>query len=186
MSAMGAETLSADREYDLAVPPEEREVDVTGTSELAPVSRQFARDQSTVRWFIVVMEYAIVASLMLVAAVALVSTMAGFIHSIVSEGATVAAAADAVDGILLVIILIDIMFTVFGHLRRPAIDVRQFLAIGIVAGVRAILSASVHFATASKQDVGDLLELGGGVATVLVLLVGLWLLRLSRHPEASE
>ena len=86
---------------------------------------------SVIRWLIIAIEYAIVASLMLVAAIVLVRSLVNFLDdwnvfpkSIVS----------VIDGILVVIILLDIAHTVFGHLRASVFPVRPFLIIGILAG----------------------------------------------------
>jgi uncharacterized membrane protein (DUF373 family) len=94
----------------------------------------------------------------------------------------------AIDGILVVIILLDIAHTVFGHLRASLFPVRPFLVIGILAGVRDILSSSAHLtlSTSLKQSNFDdtLVSLGVGVGVVVFLLLGLFILRFSeQHDE---
>jgi len=90
---------------------------------------------------IIGVEYAIVASLLLVAGIVLVRTVVSFLR----YGSNFAeAVVSAIDGILVVIIILDIAYTVFGHLRSSTFPVRPFLVIGILAGVREILSASAH------------------------------------------
>ncbi len=140
-----------------------------------------------VRWVILGIEYAIVASLLLVAGIVLVRTVAGFLHYWSGFPQTVIS---AVDGILVVIILLDIAHTVFGHLRATVFPVRPFLVIGILAGVRDILSASAHLTLSGPLTQRDfrntLISLGVGVGVVVFLLLGLLILRFSGHVDDDE
>jgi len=136
---------------------------------------------------IIVIEYAIVASLLVVAGIVLVRTVSSFLrfgHDF--PGAVVA----AIDGILVVIILLDIAHTVFGHLRSSIFPVRPFLVIGILAGVREILSASAHltlnFPLSQDDFQNTLLTLAVGVGVVVFLLLGLLILRYSGHEDGDE
>lgn len=118
-------------------------------------------------------EYAIVASLLLIGGVTLVRTLVSFFKGW-SEFPTTAV--DAVDGVLLVIIILDVVHTILGHLRSWVFAVRPFLVIGILAGVREILSASVHLSL--RGELGSsfeesLIALGAGVGVVIVLTAGL-------------
>jgi uncharacterized membrane protein (DUF373 family) len=142
---------------------------------------------TVIRWLIVSIEYAIVASLMLVASIVLVRSLINFLshwnqfpQSVVS----------AIDGILVVIILLDIAHTVFGHLRASVFPVRPFLIIGILAGVRDILSSSAHLAlsgTLSTSDFRDtMISLGVGVGVVVILLLGLLILRFATLPGDDD
>lgn len=137
-----------------------------------------------VRWSIVAIEYAIVASLVLVAGIVLVRTIVDFLSH---WGAFPQSVVAAIDGILVVIILLDIAHTVFGHLRSSVFPVRPFLVIGILAGVRDILSASAHLTLSSslaQANFNDtLISLGVGVGVVVFLLLGLLVLRFSEHTE---
>src|SRR5487761_1930852 len=85
------------------------------------------------QWFIVIMEFAIVISLLIVGAVVLVHTLITFLRG---NGVFSLAVVEAIDGILVVIIVLDIAHTVFSRLRSSAFPVRPFLEIGILAGVR--------------------------------------------------
>ncbi len=137
-----------------------------------------------VRWVIIVIEYAIVASLLLVAGIVLVRTVETFLDHWGGFPQTVVG---AIDGILVVIILLDIAHTVFGHLRTTVFPIRPFLVIGILAGVRDILSASAHLTLSSplsQRDFTDtLISLGVGVGVVVFLLLGLLILRFSGHVD---
>jgi uncharacterized membrane protein (DUF373 family) len=139
-----------------------------------------------VRWVIVGIEYAIVASLLLVAGVVLVRTVVDFFNNWSQFPQTVVS---AIDGILVVIILLDIAHTVFGKLRSSLFPIRPFLVIGILAGVRDILSTSAHLtlSTSLKQtNFNDtLISLGVGVGVVVFLLLGLFILRFSDEGEGG-
>jgi uncharacterized membrane protein (DUF373 family) len=133
-----------------------------------------------------IIEYAIVASLLLVAGVVLVRTVVNFLSQWSGYPQTVVS---AIDGILVVVILIDIAHTVYGHMRTSVIPVRPFLIIGMLAGVRDILSASAHLTltrlTTSNLD-NTLIELGVGVGVVVFLLLGLFILRFSNYDDEDN
>ncbi|MGA3354339.1 MAG: phosphate-starvation-inducible PsiE family protein [Acidimicrobiales bacterium] len=136
-----------------------------------------------VRWAIVAIEYAIVSSLLLVAGIVLVRTIISFLSHWSAFPQTVVG---AIDGILVVVILLDIAHTVFGHLRSSVFPVRPFLVIGILAGVRDILSASAHLTLTSLSTTNlydTLISLGVGVGVVVFLLVGLLVLGFSGHND---
>jgi hypothetical protein len=136
-----------------------------------------AAADGVVRWVIMLVEYAIVASLLVVGGIVLVRTIYTFATHTNGFPETVVG---AIDGILVVIIILDIAHTVFGHLRATVFPVRPFLVIGILAGVRDILSSSAHFALShlSQTDFKDtLIALAVGVGVVVFLLLGLLILR---------
>jgi uncharacterized membrane protein (DUF373 family) len=140
------------------------------------------RADSIVRWIIIGVEYAIVASLLLVAGVVLVHSVDTFLrYGQNFSGAVV----EAIDGILVVIITLDIAHTVFGHLRTSVFPVKPFIVIGILAGVRDILSASARLTLTSsltqREFYDTLISLGVGVGVVVFLLLGLLILRFSGH-----
>jgi len=135
---------------------------------------------------IVAIEYAIVVSLLIVAGIVLVRTVVNFLDQWTAFPGTVVG---AIDGILVVIILLDIVHTVFRHLRSWTFAVRPFLIIGILAGVRDILSASAHLTLSTHLSISDfhdtLIGLGVGVGVVVFLLLGLLLLRFSGHNDEA-
>jgi uncharacterized membrane protein (DUF373 family) len=139
-----------------------------------------------IKWFLVAIEYAIIVSLLLVASIVLVRTVATFLDNWTTYPQSVVS---AIDGILVVIILLDIAHTVFGHLRTSVFPVKPFLVIGILAGVRDILSASAHLTlSASLPETGfrdTLISLGVGVGVVVFLLLGLLILRFSSINDES-
>lgn len=139
------------------------------------------------RWVIIAVEYAIVASLLLVAGIVLVRTVVSFLR----YGSSFPdAVVSSIDGILVVIIILDIAHTVFGHLRSSTFPVRPFLVIGILAGVRDILSASAHLTLSGpvtqRSFYDTLISLGVGVGVVVFLLLGLLILRFSGHVDDDQ
>jgi uncharacterized membrane protein (DUF373 family) len=142
---------------------------------------------SAITWVIVAIEYAVVISLLMVAGVVLVRTVIDFFQQ---WSAFPDSVVGAIDGILVVIILLDIAHTVFGHLRSWAFTVRPFLVIGILAGVRDILSASAHLTLAAHLTTSNfketLIELAVGVGVVVFLLTGLLILGLSGHSDQTD
>jgi uncharacterized membrane protein (DUF373 family) len=139
-----------------------------------------------ITWVMVAIEYAIVISLLLVAGIVLVRTVVDFLDQWSGFPGTVVS---AIDGILVVIILLDIVHTVFRHIRSWTFDVRPFLVIGILAGVRDILSSSAHLTLSTHLTTSDfndtLIALGVGVGVVVFLLFGLLVLRISGHSDES-
>ncbi|MHB1088910.1 MAG: hypothetical protein ACYC19_09145 [Acidimicrobiales bacterium] len=137
------------------------------------------------RTFIVVIEYAIVASLLVVAADVLVRTLIDFFRG---SGPLAQLVVAAIDGILVVIILLDVAHTVYGNLRVFVFRVRPFLIIGVLAGIRDILSASARLSLSgslSRVEFNDtLLSLAMGVGVVFFLLLGLVILKMSQHDES--
>jgi uncharacterized membrane protein (DUF373 family) len=140
------------------------------------------RADPIVRWIIIGIEYAIVASLLLVAGVVLVHSVDTFLR----YGQNFSyAVVQAIDGILVVIITLDIAHTVFGHLRSSVFPVKPFIIVGILAGVRDILSASARLtltgSLTQREFYDTLISLGVGVGVVVFLLLGLLILRFSGH-----
>jgi uncharacterized membrane protein (DUF373 family) len=132
--------------------------------------------------FLVVLEYAIVISLLLIAAAVLGRTVVSFFRQWGGFPETVV---EAIDGILVVVILLDIAHTVLAHLRTSTFPVRPFLVIGILAGVRDILSASARLTFGSSLRGSNfthtLISLSLGVGVVVLLSISLLLLGISRR-----
>lgn len=178
----GQEDLAADLAEDGDAPAPE--VDGAGVPQRPGASPSThphdLRGDTLVRASIIVLEYAIVAALLVVSAIVLVRTVERFVTSTSGFPASVV---PAVDGILAVIILLDIVHTVFRHLRSADFPVRPFIVIGILAGVRGILSASAHMTIvdnlSSTRFSQNVVELGVGVGVVIVLIFGL--IALDRH-----
>ncbi|MBU6514809.1 MAG: phosphate-starvation-inducible PsiE family protein [Acidobacteriota bacterium] len=135
-----------------------------------------------VQGLLATLEYAIIVSLLIVAAAVLGRTVYTFFQQWSSFPETVVA---AIDGVLVVVILLDIAHTVLAHLRSSSFPVRPFLVIGILAGVRDILSASARLTFGSTlQGVNfdhALISLALGVGVVVMLSASLLLMRFSQR-----
>jgi len=149
--------------------------------------RVSVQTDTLLRWIILGIEYAIVSSLLLVSGVVLVRTVVSFFHY---DRDFPNAVVGAIDGILVVIIILDIAHTVFGHLRSSAFPVRPFLIIGILAGVRDILSSSAHLTLSGplsqREFYNTLISLAVGVGVVIFLLLGLLILHFSGPMNADD
>lgn len=144
--------------------------------ETAPALERF------VQRFLLLLEYAIVVSLLLIAAVVLGRTVVTFFAQWGGFPETVV---QAIDSVLVVVILLDIAHTILGHLRSSTFPVRPLLVIGILAGVRDILSASARltFGTSlhGTNFTNALISLSLGVGVVVALSLSLLLLRVGRR-----
>ncbi len=135
-----------------------------------------------VQGLLAALEYAIVVSLLIIAVAVLGRTIYTFFHQWGSFPETVGA---AIDGVLVVVILLDIAHTVLAHLRSSTFPVRPFLVIGILAGVRDILSASARLTFGSSMQGINfnhaLISLALGVGVVVMLSASLVLMRFSQR-----
>lgn len=133
---------------------------------------------------IVGLEYGVVLALWALSAVILIHSVVQFVqHRAGFPELTI----QAIDGVLVVIIVLDIAYTVLGQLRSAVIPVRPFLYIGILAGVRDILSASAHLSFGGPLSNRDydhtLVALGVGLGVVFILVLGLFILDRSGHQD---
>jgi uncharacterized membrane protein (DUF373 family) len=127
------------------------------------------------------LQYGVAIVLLVLAVVVLVRSFVDFISSPSGYPQTLVS---AVDGVLVVIILVDIMRTVLTHLEGWGFPFRPFLVIGIIAAVRDILAVSTRL-TLSSGNVSaggasipqSLFELGTSAGVVLILALALLLTR---------
>ena len=156
------------------------------TEEHADTESRVAPGDALFKSLIVLVEYAIVASLLAVASDVLVRSVVTFFRA---SGPLPPAVVAAIDGILVVIILLDIAHTVFGNLRAFVFPVRPFLIIGVLAGVRDILSASARLSLSSSLTPSTfndtIIALALGVGVVIFLLCGLVILNYSKHADGQ-
>ncbi len=133
------------------------------------------------------LQAAVAVALFVVGGVVLVRTLIDFLDS---PGNYPASIVSALDGILVVVIVVDILHTVLTHLRSATFPVRPFLIIGMLAGVRDILSASARLTLTGREGntsfSQSIIELGIGVGVVVALLVGLLLLRAAAEPGSND
>lgn len=120
-------------------------------------------------------QYGVAAVLVVLAVVVLVRS---FVDFLASPGGYPQTLVSAVDGVLVVIILVDILRTVLTHLEGWGFPFRPFLVIGIIAAVRDILAVSTRLTLSSGGSTSQsLLELATSAAVVLVLAIALLLTR---------
>jgi uncharacterized membrane protein (DUF373 family) len=134
-----------------------------------------------VRVLVDLLQYAIALVLLVLAGVVLVRSFIDFLDS---PGGYPQTLISAVDGVLVVIILLDILRTVLTHLEGWEFPFRPFLVIGIIAAVRDILAVSTRLTLSSGGSAlgggsvpQSLIELGTSAGVVLILAVALWLTR---------
>jgi uncharacterized membrane protein (DUF373 family) len=137
------------------------------------------RQRGPLRAAVDVVQAAVAVVLILLAAIVLVRSFIDFIDSPAGYPQTLIS---AVDGVLVVIILLDILRTVLTHLDGWGFPFRPFLVIGIIAAVREILAVSTRLTLSSSSSSSSavtqsLFLLGVSAGVVLVLAVALWITR---------
>jgi uncharacterized membrane protein (DUF373 family) len=139
------------------------------------------RRGTPLRALIDVVQYGVAIVLLVLAVVVLVKSVIDFTTSLKTYQT---ALISAVDAVLVVIILVDIMRTVLTHLEGWGFPFRPFLVIGIIAAVRDILAVSTRLTfSAGPAPAGSptvtqsLFELGTNAGVILVLAVALYLTR---------
>src|ERR1700692_1808243 len=142
------------------------------------------RRGTPLRIFIDLIQYGVAVVLLLLAAVVLVRSFITFVTSPNAAAPNYTQSLiSAIDGVLVVIILVDIMRTVLTHLEGWGFPFRPFLVIGRLAAVRDILAVSTRLTLSSGSTTGatpitqSLLELGTNAAVILVLAVALFMTR---------
>jgi uncharacterized membrane protein (DUF373 family) len=142
------------------------------------------RRGTPLRIFIDLVQYGVAIVLLVLAAVVLVRSFITFVTSLNAAAPDYTLSLiSAIDGVLVVIILVDIMRTVLTHLEGWGFPFRPFLVIGIIAAVRDILAVSTRLtlssgATTKGASISQsLVELGTNAGVILVLAVALFLTR---------
>ena len=122
-------------------------------------------------------------ALVLVALLLLYSSMYDLKEAVqLGAKAIEAQAIDILNLVLLVMMTMEIVYTVAVSLESHTLKAEPFLIIGIIAGIRRML---VITATSTKQEENPgqvhnmLVELGLIAATVVALAVAIWILRYS-------
>ena len=125
------------------------------------------------RWLSIV----IAAFLILAAVVALSEAGWRLITGMLHDGADLKAVVTAVDHLLLVLMLVEILHTVRQSIEARELQAEPFLIVGLIATVRRILLVTLMSSDASMTPQGvehnfthNMIELGvlGGLTTVLV------------------
>ena len=88
---------------------------------------------------------------------------------------------DVVNGVLFVVIVLELLRTVLAHFEDPTFHLKPFLIIGIISVVRHILTVGAELSIAEEEG-GSLfhrsdIELGINALVVVALVIGLVLVR---------
>ena len=130
--------------------------------------------------------YLVIAALLVLAGMALYKTGADLFHPHVSVAERVI---NGLNGVLFVVIVLELMSTVVAHFEHAGFQLEPFLIIGIISGVRHILTVGARLSLAEKLTGTDFrqsqIELGVEAAVVLGLGLALFLVRL-RSSKVSE
>jgi uncharacterized membrane protein (DUF373 family) len=91
------------------------------------------------------------------------------------------------NDLLLVIILLELFRTVIRFLQTEILDLEPYLAVGIIACTRRVLTASAELshlpAMTDTQFYQYLMDVGLNVTVIMVLVVGVFLIR--KRPVSS-
>lgn len=131
--------------------------------------------------------YLVALVLLCIAAVVLVRTVADFATASQPFAQRVTG---ATNGVLFVIIVMEILRTVVSHFQEGGFQLMPFLVIGIISAVRHILTVGAQLSLGgSEGSTGAFrrteVELGVNAAVVLALVVGLVLVRRSDGGHAG-
>ena len=123
--------------------------------------------------------YLVIAALLVLAGMALYKTAIDLFHPDVSLANRVI---NGLNGVLFVVIVLELMTTVVAHFEHSGFQLEPFLIIGIISGVRHILTVGARLSLAEKLTGTDFrqsqIELGVEAAVVLGLGIALFLVRL--------
>jgi uncharacterized membrane protein (DUF373 family) len=131
--------------------------------------------------------YVVIAGLVLMAALALYQTGQELFARHIDLGNRVI---DGLNGILFVVIVLELMSTVVAHFEHAGFQLQPFLIIGIISGVRHILTVGARLSLARELSGPAFrqsqIELGVEGGLVLALAFALFLIRLREAPQAGE
>ena len=108
----------------------------------------------------------------------------------IGDLATQAMVLDLLDRSLLILMFVELLYTVQVSFRSHSLKPEPFLVVGLIAAVRRILVVTAEFAhMMEKSDAvfhRAMLEVGLLTGMVLALVVGLWLLRRTPANESES
>jgi len=138
-------------------------------------------ERETPRWLLnslTLTEDAVYLGVALVLIGVAVAALYNTVHDLVSSGSTFAQTVTAgVNGVLFVVIVLEIFRTVLAHLEGGGFQLRPFLIIGIISAVRHILLVgAVAVSNENSKFNHAQIELGVNAGVTLVLVVALVLL----------
>ncbi len=140
--------------------------------------------------------YLSVGLLLVVAAVLVLFQAGAALWNGIATGKTASSVLPALDQLLLVLMLVEILHTVRISIRTQKLTMAPFLIVGLIASIRRVLVITMQAAAAKLADSGgtgaaddpiafrnSMIELG-----VLALLISVFVLSIARvgHIESSE
>ncbi len=132
-------------------------------------------------------QFSVASVLLLVGAVALVESVYSFIES---NGPFTTRITDVTNGILFVIIILEILTTVVTHFEEGGFQLKPFLIIGIISAVRHILSVGAQESLVTSETSVAFrraqTSLGVNAGVVLALVLGLILVRKTDLEDNEE
>jgi uncharacterized membrane protein (DUF373 family) len=124
------------------------------------------------------MHLAVAAFLVAIGAIVLVHSILDFFRSDQPFATRVTA---GVNGVLFVIIVMEILRTVLAHFDDAGLQLKPFLIIGIISAVRHLLTVGAQASLGAHVETGEFrrtqTELGVNAAVVVALVIGLVLIR---------
>jgi len=123
-------------------------------------------------------------ALLLVAVLLLYSSVSDLNEAVHHGGEIQDKAVEILNTVLLVMMIMEIVYTVAITLQSHTLDAEPFLIIGVIAGIRRMLvitATSTQLEAQSGQFHNMLVELGLLAATVVALAGAIWILRYSTH-----
>jgi uncharacterized membrane protein (DUF373 family) len=125
----------------------------------------------------VVVHYLVAGLLLAIAAIVLFRTVT---HLIENRDAFAVQVTDGMNDLLLVIILMELLRTVVGHLETADFQLRPFMIIGIISAVRHILAVGARLTLSEEASAEQFrrsqIELGLSSGVVLALALSFFLI----------
>ena len=129
-------------------------------------------------WVEDALQYLVAVALMVVAGAVLVHTVADLFKKHRTFAATIP---DVINSVLFVVIVIELFGTVISHFRSGQFQLRPFLIIGIISGVRHILTVGAQSTFGGKPEQAvdnrefahSMIEFGVNVGIVIGLVIAL-------------
>lgn len=91
-----------------------------------------------------------------------------------------------IDDVMLMLIILELLWPVLRFLRKEPFSLSPFIYVGIISGVRRILSIEAAASIEHARDYYQLAEIGVSVGVVLILAITLVLYERSRKDSAFE
>ncbi|MEA2592999.1 MAG: hypothetical protein QOD62_2830 [Actinomycetota bacterium] len=152
-----------------------------------PASKQLRRPMAFINLTEDLVHYVVVAALLVLAGMALYKTGIDLLgrHRDLANRVI-----DGLNGVLFVVIVLELMTTVVAHFEHAGFQLQPFLIIGIISGVRHILTVGARLSLAGEMT-GRVfrqsqIELGVEAGVVLGLGLALFLVRVKEQSQPGE